>query len=125
MYLTSTDQYSNLNRALNGISRRSFEAPPLGGDNPESLRLRARSLPHVAWERWMPICGSRGPHAGRPQFRTFRHQLSHLMDFPDPRFARVLLRRIIQPRMAELGPAFEYFIHAMARRLQIGTDGSI
>src|SRR6266566_7594935 len=35
------------------------------------------------------------PHAVRTQFRTFHHQLSYLIDFPDTSFARVPLRRII------------------------------
>ena len=48
-----------------------------------------------------------GTHAVRAKLRTFHHQLSYLMDFPDTRFARVLLRRIIESRMAEPGPALE------------------
>jgi hypothetical protein len=32
----------------------------------------------------------------------------------------VLLREVIEPHMAEPDPAFEYFIHPVARRLQVG-----
>src|SRR5437870_3666911 len=66
-----------------------------------------------------------GTHAVRAKLRAFHHQLSHFMDFPDPRFARVLLRRIVEARMAEPRPALEHFIHPMARRLQIGADGGM
>jgi len=92
---------------------------------PESLRLLARSLPQVAWERWMPICGSRSPHAVRPQRRRILHQLPHLIDFARARFARVPLRDIFEALVAEQGPSFEHFIHPVARRLQGGADRRI
>src|SRR6266487_1993070 len=58
----------------------------------------------------------------RAQFRIFHDQLAHLVDFPQTRFAGVVLRRIIKPPMALGGPAFEDFIDAMSGRLQIGAD---
>jgi hypothetical protein len=66
-----------------------------------------------------------GTHTIRTQFRTIHHQLAHLLDFPDSRFARMLLRKIIESRMAEPGPVCKHFIHPMARRLEIGANARI
>src|SRR2546421_12092806 len=64
----------------------------------------------------------------RPQFRTFHHQLSYLIDLSDASFARRAIWRarfIIESGMPFLRPTFEHFIHPMARRLQIGANTTV
>src|SRR5260370_12129811 len=63
-------------------------------------------------------------HAIGAQFRRLDHQLPHFIDLLHASFARGPLRYIIEARVTKLSPAFEYFIHPVARRLQVGTDSS-
>src|SRR5258708_25548756 len=64
-------------------------------------------------------------HAVGAEFRRLLYQFPHLIDRARASFARVPIRDIFEALVAEHGPAFEHFIHPMARRLEIRTDGGI